>query len=100
MSTENEMTKFEQMNPECGNDRPFGCCPECGECAGPANVGRNHFFYCEKHRMKWNYGSNVFSSWRYETEEEQIANYDRIDLGNFREVECCGEYPWPKPTAT
>ena len=50
----------------------FGGCPECGSQDGYFNVGRDHWVVCEKHKTRWCIGSNLFSSWRDETKEEQL----------------------------
>ncbi len=41
---------------------------------GYINLGRNHWFICDEHRTKWSIGSNLFSSWREETEEDWRRN--------------------------
>ncbi len=66
---------------------PFGVCPECGSNDGYVNVGRSHWFFCAEHRTKWWAGSNLFSSWRNQTKEEQIRIYEGVGLGEFRRVE-------------
>lgn len=38
--------------------------------------------------MKWCIGDNLFSSWRYQTEDEQRAIYDKIGAGSLREITC------------
>jgi hypothetical protein len=68
-------------------DNYFGGCPQCGRDDGCANVGRSHWFYCKEHKVKWCIGSNLFSTWRDETEEEQRRIYNEIGLGDFTEVE-------------
>jgi hypothetical protein len=50
----------------------FGGCPECGSQDGYLNIGQSHWVFCEKHQTRWCIGSNLFSSWRDETEEEQL----------------------------
>lgn len=65
----------------------FGGCPQCANSDGCVNVGKGHWFYCLEHRVKWFAGSNLFSSWRDETEAEQRARYDEIGLGDFVHVE-------------
>lgn len=68
-------------------DNYFGGCPKCGKTDGYINIGRSHWFSCEKHKTKWCIGSNLFSSWKDETEEEQRAIFDKLGFGNFKEVE-------------
>jgi len=63
----------------------FGDCPECGGNDGYVNYGREHWFSCREHRTRWCAGSNLFSSWKYETEEEQEQQWSEI--AEYREVE-------------
>ena len=49
----------------------FGGCPKCGGSDGLYNVGRANWFVCHTHKVRWTVGSNILSSWRYETEDEQ-----------------------------
>ena len=62
----------------------FGGCPKCGQHNGYLNVEREHWFYCERHRTKWCFGENVFSSWRYEDEATWRRNAHK--LAAYREV--------------
>ena len=68
----------------------FGDCPKCGKNDGYLNVGREHWFVCGKHRVKWFVGTNLFSSWRYETEQDWERSYAL--LAGYREIE-----PWIRP---
>ena len=52
----------------------FGLCPECHAEPKFRNVGRTHVAHCEKCRLKWIIGANLFSSWRGETETDGQAN--------------------------
>jgi hypothetical protein len=61
----------------------FGGCPQCGKNDGYTNIGRGHWFYCSAHNTKWWAGSNLFSTWRDETKEEQERQYNEIGLGEF-----------------
>lgn len=65
----------------------FGGCPQCGQDDGFINVGRSHWFFCKAHKTSWCIGSNLFSSWREQSEEEQRRIYDEIGLDEFTEVE-------------
>jgi hypothetical protein len=65
----------------------FGLCPVCHETDGYANSGRAHRFYCKKHKTSWCVGSNLFSSWRGQTEAEQRAIWDEIGLNDSEDVE-------------
>jgi hypothetical protein len=42
---------------------------------------------CKEHKVKWCVGSNLFSSWRHETEQEQRQIYDDLGVGLYKEVE-------------
>ena len=74
------------MNDETTDDY-FGLCPCCYRNNGYFNAGRSHWFYCDEHRTKWLAGSNIFSSWSHETEEEQRAHYDAKGFGAYERVE-------------
>lgn len=54
----------------------FGGCPVCGDNDGYVNIGRGHWLVCKEHRTRWFIGSNLFSSWRDETPEEQRRAVD------------------------
>jgi len=63
----------------------FGCCPECcKDSCDPkqdfiyCNIGRDHWFYCDKHQQAWIIGSNLFSGWREETEDVWEANFNKL----------------------
>jgi hypothetical protein len=45
----------------------FGGCPICGDHSGYLNVGGNHWFVCNAHRMRWCAGYNLFSGWHDES---------------------------------
>lgn len=64
----------------------FGACPICGSDDGYINAGKGHWFRCDTHRIKWFVGSNLFASWRDETESEQRARYDELSFGSYRDV--------------
>lgn len=60
----------------------FHGCPECPPSKGPDNIynaGRAHRAACHTHRMSWLLGSNLFSSWRNETEAEQRERFREIE---------------------
>ena len=75
-------------------DEYFGGCPECGKNDGYLNTGRTHVFMCKTHRTSWIAGSNLFSSWRNETEAEQRAKWDEVGMEDFKRVEPI----YPEPT--
>jgi hypothetical protein len=57
-------------------EEQFGACPVCHSHDGFYNAGRNHWFVCHEHRVRWWVGSNLFSAWREETENEQRHAYE------------------------
>jgi hypothetical protein len=65
----------------------FGGCPHCGRTDGYANAGKSHRFFCKDHRTSWCVGSNLFSSWRDQTEDEQRRIWAEIGLDEFTDVE-------------
>lgn len=71
------------------DDFRFGACPECKEqdTSCYLNIGKDHWFLCDKHRVCWNIGYNLFSSWQEETKEDWERN--RQKLKDYRVVE-----PW------
>ena len=89
-----EIPKIGMISKNGMNDEPmtlenngyFGVCPQCRRNDGYANVGPSHWFFCKKHRVMWCVGSNLFSSWKDETEEEQRRVYHEIGLGEFEEI--------------
>jgi hypothetical protein len=71
----------------------FGGCPECGRNAC-VNVGRDHWLVCEEHKKRDIIGSNLFSSWRHETEADWERN--RMLLSECEEVDFLPEGVWPR----
>lgn len=67
----------------------FGVCRECKHHDGYINIGREHWFYCRQHKTRWSAGSNLFSCWKDETEEEQRDTYEALEFGTFRIVGGC-----------
>ena len=63
----------------------FGGCPHCRTDDGCFNIESTHFLVCDRHRVKWCIGSNLFSSWRDETEDDWQKNFERF--ADYREVE-------------
>ncbi len=68
----------------------FGDCPKCRQNNGYLNIGREHWFICRKHRVKWYVGSNIFPGWRTETERAWKQN--TLLLANFMEIEPLQQY--------
>jgi len=79
-----EVVNGESRNDESRNDHYFGVCPECGKVEY-VNIGRQHWMFCLEHKVKWLIGSNLFSSWRDETEAEWQRNAEVLE--GFREIE-------------
>jgi hypothetical protein len=67
-----------------GQFEDFGVCPICKGHDGYLNVGRDHWFKCDEHKVRWHVGSNLFSSWHDESEEDWEENA-RI-LSEYEEV--------------
>ncbi len=65
-------------------DDYFGGCPHCGLNDGYLNVGPNHWFTCDKHKVRWCGGSNLMGSWRAESESDWKEN--ERDLARFETV--------------
>jgi hypothetical protein len=68
-------------------ERYFGVCPTCHKTDGYLNIGREHWFFCKEHEFKWCAGANLFSSWMYETPEEQSREQEKLGFHLFAEVE-------------
>ena len=64
--------------------RYFGLCPICRKHDGYLNAGRTHVFYCNEHKLSWRGGVNIFSTWQFETEEQQRKTWQ---VGRFQRVE-------------
>ena len=63
----------------------FGGCPHCDQINGYINIGRDHWFICDRHKTKWLAGSNLFSGWCDEDEETWKRN--RFKLAEYMVVE-------------
>ena len=66
-------------------DPYFGLCPVCGTSDGFLNIHKANWMICHEHKKCWLRGENLFSSWRYETEEDWERNYQLIK--DYEEVE-------------
>jgi hypothetical protein len=67
-------------------DGYFALCPSCHQCDGYLNVGKGHWLFCKAHQVRWYVGSNLFSSWRDQTEEEQRQIFDDLNFGEYRTI--------------
>jgi len=92
MTQDETNTSNEQLDEAPVNDpETFGGCPVCGKNDGYLNNGCDHWFYCEAHKIRWCFGENLFSSWKYETEEdfrrtrELLADYEVAPCKPFRD---------------
>ena len=63
----------------------FGNCPKCRRNDGYLNIGREHWFICKKHKVKWYAGSSIFPGWLKET--ETVWRQNAILLSSYLEVE-------------
>jgi hypothetical protein len=61
VSADEDFTKCEDGDACCCR------CPECGEPGVNLNVGRDHWFICFEHRVRWRVGSNLTSQWKDES---------------------------------
>jgi hypothetical protein len=68
-----------------GERSDFGNCPVCGKNPACRNIGRDHYFYCDEHKIAWCVGSNLFSSWRDESEDDWQHN--RAKLADFKIID-------------
>ena len=73
----------------------WGVCPLCHRTDGYINIGKGHWYYCREHKNRWFIGSNLFSTWRDQSDEEQRRIYDELDFGSFKDVDefCPGAPP-------
>lgn len=66
-------------------DDHFGGCPLCMGSGVNRNIGREHYFCCDLHKVYWHVGSNLFSAWRgepeslWESNRVLIETYTRVD---------------------
>jgi hypothetical protein len=81
------MTGTEMSQAERNFVAHFGGCPHCGHHDGIVNVGRGHWLHCAEHKVKWCVGSNLFDSWKDQTEEEQRKIWaETIGRTGYREI--------------
>jgi hypothetical protein len=67
-------------------DSDFGLCPQCHCHDGFINVGRDHWFVCDEHKVRWLGGSNLFSGWREQTKDEQRRIYNERGIGEYAKI--------------
>ena len=63
----------------------FGDCPECSCNDGYLNIFKANWMVCHEHKKRWLVGEDLFSTWRYETEEDWKRNFELIK--GYEEVE-------------
>lgn len=56
------------------SDGYFGACPICRNDGIVLNIHRNHWMMCPTHSVCWSIGSNLFSGWKEETEDDWARN--------------------------
>jgi hypothetical protein len=70
-----------------------GLCPICRKTDGFLNAGRDHWYFCREHKVAWCAGSNLYSTWQFETEAGQRGEWNEIGMDTFEVVE--PYYPRP-----
>lgn len=68
----------------------FGTCDK-GHASYIFNVWRDQWMACDICKVKWLIGTNLFSSWRSETQADWDANIERHK--DYKEIEPAGWYP-------
>ena len=63
----------------------FGGCPECERDDDYLNVGKSHWFVCDEHKTTWFVGSNLFCSWREQSQE--VWEENARQLSEYKDVE-------------
>ena len=69
----------------CDDEHYFGHCPVPGHENHCLNIRRSHWKVCDRCKIKWLIGENLFSSWReegqdiWETNAERISNYEEVN---------------------
>lgn len=55
-----------------------GNCPRCRGNDGFLNVGRNHWAVCHRCKTTWRLGSNLYSTWWHDTEDDWRRNHELL----------------------
>jgi len=66
-------------------DNYFGYCAVLEQQNHCLNICQGHWMVCDKCRIKWFIGANLFSSWRYQNKDIWIANEKK--LIKYREID-------------
>ena len=62
-----------------------GYCPKCRcEARRVYNVGPYHWAVCQRDKLRWCIGANLFSGWRRKSEGDWVAN--EFLLADYEEV--------------
>lgn len=59
--------------PEIQYGMRSGCCPACGKSDGFVNLGKEHWFICREHKMKWFGGSDLIEDWKDQTIAQALS---------------------------
>lgn len=59
-------------------------CPKCNKEMSYLNIGRSHWLICDSCKIKSLWGSNIISSWRYETKKTWQRNLEKIK--DYKEI--------------
>jgi hypothetical protein len=70
------------------DDNYWGHCQYQGHRNYYLNLGRAHWMVCDECKIKWFVGENLFSSWRSQTEDMWMRNWEHIKW--YREVSANG----------
>lgn len=78
---------------ESGSINYFGVCPQCGRNDGYLNSGRERWFVCHEHRVKWGGGQSKACGWK---EVSPVVRKRNVALfAAYREIE--PRYPDQEP---
>jgi hypothetical protein len=73
-----EVVSLEDRKAAFGNS-PDGVCPTCKRDGLMLNVHKTHWLVCRQHKVKWCVGSNLYSNWQHETEEDWQRNTHELE---------------------
>lgn len=61
----------------------FGGCPRCGRDDGCLNVGKDHWYRCDRHRVRWWIGRGLFT---VEYDDPAVWTENAALLSQYQEV--------------
>jgi hypothetical protein len=65
----------------------FGECPICESHDRHLNIGPDHWFYCEEHKVCWWVGSNLYSGWKlFESKADWERHLQFFVDGKFKMI--------------